>query len=56
MIGELKTQNHHFKLKADRLESAFEAQAMEAQDFLSTIVRIEENNQSSEDITKELKW
>jgi chromosome segregation ATPase len=56
MIGELKTELHHFKKKCARLEDALLFKSQEAEDYLSTILRNNTLSKGFTDQIKELRW
>ena len=56
MMGELKSELQHYRLKANRLEEALKFKSMEAEDYLSTLIRNEDYIKNFNDLTKELRW
>ena len=55
-MGELKNELQHFRLKSIRLEEALKFKNMEAEDFLSTLMRNEDFIKNFNDLVKELRW
>ena len=56
IMGELKSELQHFRLKSNRLEEALKFKTMEAEDYLSTLIRNEDFIKNFNNLTKELRY
>ena len=55
-MGELKSELQHYRLKSNRLDEALKFKSMEAEDYLSTLIRNDQFIKNFNDLTKELRY